>query len=395
MVLIAAIQWILGPHQSYNYNYQHFKYYMYVGRLEYMQVIVPGTIAFGAGVLFFYPKLDFQRVNKGLMDLVAANPNLPIVLIVIGILSSFLINLLPPAFSFVIFLMSNFRFVGAALWLFKATRVNTLISRIAIIGLILLSSVQAGMFHELLLWSALLLSFVVLRFQLGIYWRLVLVLFGFSLAFLIQSVKAEYRDIIYSGLESRTSTTEVFADLVEDRLKNLNTLLSNEAFLAEMNVRLNQGWIISAIMKNVPNNQPYAEGETIVEAVKASFLPRFLAPGKKIAGGRENFEIFTGLKLNKNASMGISIIGEAYANFGREGSWVFMFFWGAFMAWGLGRLVKSGEKQVIIFVFIPLIFLQVIKAETELYVVLNHFVKSTILVVVFLWGGRKILNWKV
>ena len=162
-----------------------------------------------------------------------------------------------------------------------------------------------------------------------------------------------------------------------------------------MNVRLNQGWIISAIIRNVPLREPYADGETIVEAFRASLIPRFLDPAKKMAGGQENFERFTGLPLAENTSMGTSIIGEAYANFGKQGMWIFMFLWGLFMSWGYGRLIKYGNVHPIIHVFIPLIFLQVIKAETETYVVLNAFVKAIILVFLFLWGARRFLKWRV
>jgi hypothetical protein len=46
------------------------------------------------------------------------------------------------------------------------------------------------------------------------------------------------------------------------------------------------------------------------------------------------------------------------------------------------------------YVFLPLIFLQVVKAETELYVVLNHFLKSLILVFGLLWVFKKYFGWK-
>jgi hypothetical protein len=197
------------------------------------------------------------------------------------------------------------------------------------------------------------------------------------------------------GLLADQSPTEVFMTLIEDRVQNLEKMFTDDEYMAEMNTRLNQGWIISAIIDNVPQNEPYANGETIVEALSASFVPRFLAPEKKIAGGRENFERFTGLPLGQNTSMGTSVIGEAYANFGAFGSWVFMFFWGLFLAGIFNLLVRYGKKEPLIYVFLPLIFLQVVKAETELYVVLNHFLKSIVLVFVLLWFFKRYLRWKM
>jgi hypothetical protein len=45
--------------------------------------------------------------------------------------------------------------------------------------------------------------------------------------------------------------------------------------------------------------------------------------------------------------------------------------------------------------FLPLMFLQVIKAETELVVVLNHLIKASIVIWAFFWFAKKRLNWKL
>jgi len=72
-----------------------------------------------------------------------------------------------------------------------------------------------------------------------------------------------------------------------------------------------------------------------------------------------------------------------------------MFLWGLFLSVGFNKLVGFGKKQPLMYVFLPLIFLQVVKAETELYVVLNHFIKSLILVFGFLWFVRRYLGWEI
>jgi hypothetical protein len=286
------------------------------------------------------------------------------------------------------------KYIGAALWLFQPQSKNKWLAMAGILFLTLLSSIQAGMFHDLLLWLALLFSFVVLQTNMSIWRRLVFIIGGFLLAFLIQSIKGEYRERLAEGLMANQTPEEVFIDLVTIRVENLQNLFTDDEFMAMTNVRLNQGWIISAIIDNVPNMEPYANGETIWEAFSASFIPRFLDPEKKVAGGRENFERFTGLPLGAGTSMGTSVLGEAYANFGPMGTWIFMFFWGLFLSIIFNTLVKYAQKQPLMYVFLPLIFLQVVKGETELYVVLNHFIKSIILVMILFWGFRKFLGWK-
>lgn len=42
--------------------------------------------------------------------------------------------------------------------------------------------------------------------------------------------------------------------------------------------RFNQGWIIYCVLQRVPHNEPFARGETIFQALEASFLPEFWRP---------------------------------------------------------------------------------------------------------------------
>lgn len=165
--------------------------------------------------------------------------------------------------------------------------------------------------------------------------------------------------------------------------------------IRNVNIRLNQGWIISAIMYNVPFREPFAGGSTIGEAVSASILPRFLDKNKKRAGGQENFEKFTGLQIGSGTSMGLSIIGESYANFDIFGGIVFMGVWGLFLAWYWRGIVHFVRKYPLLLFFIPIIYLQVVKAETELVVVLNHLIKSSILIALFLLFSSKVFNWRL
>ena len=392
MLLMASLQWIVGAKISYANEFEHFKYFMYVEEAEYMQLVVPGVIAFSLGVILFFPKYSFEQVNNHLQKLMVEKKNIAYKLIAIGLLSTYVGPYMPSAIGFVFYLTASFQYVGLALLLFQPHSNSKWRWFILIMGGLTISSIVKGMFHDLLLWAALLFSFVIIQLKIRFFGKLSLIFTGFILAFLLQSIKGDLR----SQLGNKTTGQKIalFTDLVQGTIESGD--IEDEESLTEIaSVRLNQGWIISAIIGNVPDYEPFAGGETIIEAIRASLVPRLLDPDKKIAGGRDNFRRFTGLPIRDDTSMGISVIGEAYANFGIEGAWIFMFCWGAFLAWGFGRLVKYGQKHPVIFAFIPLIFLQVIKAETELVVVLNHFIKSLILVFGFLWAARRFLHWQI
>jgi hypothetical protein len=68
--------------------------------------------------------------------------------------------------------------------------------------------------------------------------------------------------------------------------------------------------------------------------------------------------------------------------------------WGWFLVKVWISLIKYGFNNVLFLAFLPLIFLQVIKAETELVVVLNHLIKSLLVVFAYFYFSKKKLVFK-
>jgi len=159
-----------------------------------------------------------------------------------------------------------------------------------------------------------------------------------------------------------------------------------------MVTRINQGWIIARIMSWTPRYEPFANGETIIEALQASFMPRFLFPDKVKAGGRTYFTRFTGKDISDNTSMGLSLLGESYANFGITGGAFFMFVIGFFYNYVIKFIYTIARKRPTMIFFLPLIFLQVVKAETDFSVIINHLFKASIVVALVFWGMKQFFN---
>jgi hypothetical protein len=127
----------------------------------------------------------------------------------------------------------------------------------------------------------------------------------------------------------------------------------------------------------------------------AALVPRILNPSKVSAGGHKNFERFTGTPLNRKTSMDLSLAGEAYANFAVTGGILFLFLVGLFYNWVLVAVIRAARKHPTIILWIPLLFFQVVKAETDLATVLNHLVKSLIMVVFVYATFRYVFNTKI
>jgi hypothetical protein len=75
--------------------------------------------------------------------------------------------------------------------------------------------------------------------------------------------------------------------------------------------------------------------------------------------------------------MGISPLGEAYANFGPLGGIVFMVVFGGLFALGYYWTLRFTLRHPTFLFWIPLIFYQAMKAETELVVILNQLSKGS------------------
>ena len=388
MLFIAGAQWILGPTIEYAAPSLHYKYYMYVPQDEYMSYVVPAYVLFSAAVLFIirpYKNIKMPIENLGQYE------QYGLTIFLIGVFFDIIGGSLPGTLGFFAFIISNFKFAGAILLYFSDRKMLRRVFYGALVYLFI-SSLRKALFHDLILWSVFFYMFWAIKYRPSLKTVMLTFVAGVLSLTTLQTIKAAYRTKIWNGYSG--NKLELFAGLFIDAVF-LSGNNANELDGELNNVRLNQGWIISAIMDEIPMRQEFLNGETIADAIVATLVPRVFVADKKEAGGRENFRKFTGLRIEENTSMGISIIGEAYGNFKIFGGILFMGIWGLIIAKIWIYLLARCFKNPLLLAFIPLIFLQVIKAETELVVVLNHLVKSAIVVFGFFWATRQFLNWEI
>ncbi|MBR8535730.1 hypothetical protein KDU71_09200 [Carboxylicivirga sediminis] len=360
MATMAALQWIVGPFIDYHNDSYHYKYHMYVEESTYMAFVVPSVLAFWLGTRLFKQHSDLEEIGERVRSLLENYPRLPFIMVGVGLLIPYLSPLLPASLGFVFYLLANIKYIGVIYLLFSDNK-NRWPVFWGTMAFTAIASIAAGMFHDLLLWAILSFTFVARELHLSLVRKFSFAIAGVILAMSIQSVKAEYRNTIWQGYTG--NKLALFTSLVVQQWSTGSIVNPNAD--TDANVRLNQGWIISAIMKHVPEKEPYANGSTVTEAIESSLLPRFLAPNKKTAGGRENYERFTGFNISQSTSMGISLVGEGYANYGVSGGILFMFIWGVFIAWFWQKLWRLSAIYPTLLLWSPILFLQVIKAETE------------------------------
>ncbi|WP_299099036.1 hypothetical protein [uncultured Winogradskyella sp.] len=387
MLLIAGLQWIVGPIVEYASPSTHWKYYMYVTEVSYMSFVVPAYLIFCLSVFLTIRKKGAFNLN---LEVLKNYSSYGLVIFLIGVAFELLGSALPRSLGFLVFILLNFKFVGAIILFYSENKKLKRVFYLAIIYLLLVA-ISKALFHDFILWSMFFYMFYALKYKPAIRTIVLTFVIGIFFALTLQTVKAAFRMQVWNNYSG--NKLELFVNLMMTSLITEETNGPESDDEIGVNVRLNQGWIISAIIDNMPKNQDYLNGSTIKDAVFASVLPRFLNPNKAKAGGQENFALFTGLSISEGVSMGISIIGEAYGNFATSGGMIFMGIWGFFLGRVWLFLIRLIKNNVLYIAFIPLIFLQVIKAETELVVVLNHLIKSMIVVMLFFWFVKKQLRW--
>jgi hypothetical protein len=373
--LIATLQWLVGPILNYNTPYEYGKYRMYVSQGDYFKFALPATCAYVVIMLAVGASVKQRQL---LQQLDWRNfLSIGIVLNVISLGASIAAPGFGGGVQFFLFLLSQLRYIGALYLLFSRHHLRYVLFAVSLSPL-LVQSLSSGMFHDLILWLAIVFCYWFAQRRWSFAQKIVVLSLSASALFSIQAIKQEYRALLKSG--ESPSIVSLLGKYVSPGGRAWESDV-----LTLVVIRLNQGWIISAVMDNVPSGEPFAEGETIKDAVISAFMPRFLFPDKKQAGGRENFRRFTGLPIGDGTSMGISPLGEAYANFGAFGGILVMATFGAFFAGLFSLSLKYVVHRPAFFFWLPLLFYQSIKAETEFLVVLNQLSKGAIVAFAVHW----------
>jgi len=392
MIVIALLQWFIGPILTYLFFQDDQFYSMVVSETEYMSYVFPAAVLFIVGLYlpFWRKRKDEYQLLDQVREKIRKHPNLDLYLIGVGTLGALAEDYVPGFLKFFMFLLGSLRFIGIYFMLLNRRHFKWGIIAL-MLGWLFLSSLRYGMFHNLLLWLGFMLVIMALIYRFSFGRKILFFVSLFVLVLLIQAVKHEYRNLMQEQqINSMLGKTSLFTNLVGEKLMEPGVLFAERYMNANVN-RINQGWIIARIMRYTPRYEPFAGGETIKEGLK-SLVPRVLMPGKIEAGGHTYFSRFTGKRLQADTSMNLSILGEAYANFGKGGGAFFMLMLGLFFNLFLNRVYSLTDRYPSLILWLPLIFLQVVKAETDFATVINHLFKATIVVFFVFWGSKKFLG---
>lgn len=241
----------------------------------------------------------------------------------------------------------------------KSDRLKKLVF-VFVVGLLFLSTLRTGMFSELVFSMLFYALFWVLVYGIPPWVKLLLPGIGILFLVFLQLFKSDYRDETWSGNYKSSNF-----DAANQVVQQINDDLSFDFVKLGVTVtleRLNMALLCSRVIKYVPDSENYAYGETIVSAI-ASLIPRALWPDKPELDDRELIKKYGKYTPGGNTTMGITQLGESYANFGYVGGIIFFCIYGFIVSGTLYFLVKRSFRGKPLILFVPIIMYHMTKPE--------------------------------
>jgi hypothetical protein len=383
---LMCLQMFIGPSLAYAGldEYQYFVYRMQIPADEYFSYVLPAVIMFILGLHFKADNMQGEIPNvKEISEFADKKAQLPYILIGLGFVCSILTESVASELGFLFYLLAQLKFIGFFILILSKKTMKTGML-VLVFGSVISSSLGQGMFHDLLTWLIFLGSVYAIKYKPN---TVVKIACGAAFVFLvvvIQSLKSTYREAIAQD----EGGLETFTRAYEEKQAGDQGFLSFSN-LAPSLVRINQGFIVTNIMKTVPEKEPFSGGGELMQLLEAAFLPRIIAPNKLKAGDRTLFEKYSGIHIREGTSMGLSSVGDAYLNFGVFGGWIFMFVLGSLYNFTLKQFEKYSKLYPLLLIFTPMVFFYPIRPDCELQTILGHLVKSCFVVYLLMMLGKR------
>jgi len=396
VLFITSFQYLAAPSFDYEFLGAYNPYFkMRIPQDEFFSFVLYAFLALWAGLSFPLRKVRNEKeILNRLKESPRVNFKLGITLVCIGFVTNYLtvIFTIPSALNFIVTLLTLMRFVGILfIWLSNAKNKKLIIG--AVIFEYSLFSLTTGIFIQLIILSIFLYAYYTMLNQPNKLRIIGIISISIVGLFFLQSVKKDYRQQIWVE-KDQNSKIGILSGLLSDRVSNLDAT----TFLytaANVNMRLNQGWVIQLIMFNIPGRKPFLNGEVFWNEFSGLFLPRFILNDKATVQSSAKFEKFAGYKL-LGYTIAVGILGDGYGNFGVEGGILFCFIIGMFFNVCIYTFYRISELYPSVFLWCVFIFFYLIRAGDDFYIICNWLIKSSMMlwVVYFLFKRSLIASYQ-
>lgn len=379
----ACLQWVVAPWLARFFPPRLPVFRMSMDVEDYLRYAVPATVALWVGLLI--------PVHRSLKDWSHPPRPEPLtkrmrsaldVTIVIGLAVDTYGTGLPQSLTFLVYLVSSFRFFAALGWMVTETPGWWI--RVAVVLLHFAAQQSTGgVFYLVVQWG----GYFVLVYAFIKRWRWQLAAAfaaGLLVLVVLQQVKPVFREALNKyEIGTPVDSMQKLGSLMWDRVWRDSQIGATDDF-GDTLVRFNQGWIVARVMSYVPRKQPHANGQTLVDAAIFSIVPRFLVPSKREGASQSMFMKYTGIELASNTRMGLGAIGELYVNFGIVGGIVGTFVYGYLLGWLFAVFAERAVRNPLWWAAAAVVVLPGSESGQNIEDILNHVVKAGVVFVIVL-----------
>jgi hypothetical protein len=384
-VFTYFIQYVFSVYLIYN-EYPVLRKQMTISQEQLFDYLVPALLCLFAGVFLFNKDFKVVDLMKNIDRKRATK--LGHILLFISFSFDFLSLIGLPQIGSIVSFTHCLKYAGAMCYLFSPSPLNYFLLALSYLGLI--SDVLANsIFIDFFIWGTFLFFMICLVHKFSVGMRLSFIIYAVPLVVLIQSVKFEYRNATWSGKkESGVGLITEIAGKKQNEMGD-DPFAKSEGVIRTVG-RLNQGWHLGMVLKQVPKRQDFSYGSDMWGDIVGSILPRIFFPNKKTIGSQDKFFTYTGHKLTKGTSMTIGLLGDFYINFGKEGAFVGLFIFGAVISRFLYFFIKKHVvNDPLNIIWIPFLFNYLVRANNDFYVVFNNLVKGYLIFLAVSYLQRK------
>lgn len=357
--------------------------YMRVDADTYFSYTLPATIGYVLFLCFPLPPSKFRDEGEQLMatiskarEMLTGNQRIGIILLIAGVLTSAVISYLPVSLQFFFNLIYFSSFAGLFYIYFSKPFPFRKLIMLGFGVFILLTALSQGMFTVVVYMGMTIFPFFLLGSKTPLWRKLLLFVAGVFLIALLQSVKPAYRLAVWKN-KYQGNQVELFASLIGDKLKKGGQLFNADEFFF-IYYRTNQGFNQALVMRYMPAQKAFDNGENLFVSIISSFVPRFIWPDKPEAGGKANMKYYTGIEIIGWAT-NVGPLGEAYGSFGPTWGILYMMILGLVIRWFFSRVFLIARKTPLILFWLPVLFYQVTySAENDTLQILNSLIKTSV-----------------
>ncbi|MBS1680695.1 MAG: hypothetical protein JST48_03200 [Bacteroidetes bacterium] len=351
------------------------KAYMPISQEMYFSYTLPAIFFLFLGVFLFQKEVNIKEYIHKISAKDAQK--LGYVLLLISLFFDGLSFIGIPAIGSVASFTGQLKYLAAFCFLFSGSLFSYFLIGLIYIELAVLV-LRTGVFVSFFIWSLYLVVFFGLKYSVSFWIRFLSFFLFIPVIITIQGVKEDYRKRVWSGKEE--GSIGLISDLAEKHKPKDDEPFSRSKGIVRTIGRLCEGWHLGLTLKQVPKKVPISQGKEMLADIGSSVIPRLIVADKKSVNSQEKFFKYTGHKLRGKTSMSIGVLGDFYINFGRYGSYIGLFIFGAFISFFVRWFtVKYVIPDPINIIWIPFILSYLIRANNDFYIFLNALVKGFII----------------